>query len=79
MTKVAVKEGKTNKGLELKIARLRAGFKQYELAARVGIAPTQLCEMETGRREIPPELLERILGVIGGSGHEQDEEVKRSG
>jgi transcriptional regulator with XRE-family HTH domain len=51
-------------GLELKIVRLRAGLKQYELAAKVGIAPTQLCEIETGRREPAPELLERILRVI---------------
>ena len=64
MSEVAIKEGKNNKGLELKIARLRAGLKQYELAAKVGIAPTQLCEIETGRREVPAELLERILTVI---------------
>jgi len=64
MSKIAIKEGRDNKGLELKIARLRAGFKQYELAAKVGIAPTQLCEIETGRREVPAELLERILTVI---------------
>lgn len=59
-----MEEGRGNKGLERKIARLRAGLKQYELAAKVGIAPTQLCEIETGRRQVPAELLERILGVI---------------
>jgi transcriptional regulator with XRE-family HTH domain len=64
MSEIAIKEGGDNKGLELKIARLRAGLKQYELAAKVGIAPTQLCEIETGRREVPAELLERILTVI---------------
>lgn len=64
MSEIALKEGRNNKGLELKIARLRAGLKQYELAAKVGIAPTQLCEIETGRREVPAELLERILTVI---------------
>ncbi len=64
MSGIAIKEGRDNKGLELKIARLRAGLKQYELAAEVGIAPTQLCEIETGRREVPAELLERILTVI---------------
>jgi len=67
MSEIAIKEGRDNKGLELKIARLRAGLKQYELAAKVGIAPTQLCEIETGRRELPPELLDRILGVITSS------------
>ena len=67
MSEIAIKEGRDNKGLELKIARLRAGLKQYELAAKVGIAPTQLCEIETGRRELPPDLLQRILRVINSS------------
>jgi len=64
MSEIAIREGRDNIGLELKVARLRAGLKQYELAAKVGIAPTQLCEIETGRRELPPELLNRILRVI---------------
>jgi len=36
MSEVATKEGENNKGLELKITRLRAGLKQCELAAKVG-------------------------------------------
>lgn len=64
MSEIAMKESGDISGLELKIVRLRAGLKQYELAAKVGIAPTQLCEIETGRREPAPELLERILRVI---------------
>jgi transcriptional regulator with XRE-family HTH domain len=60
-------------GLELKIVRLRAGLKQYELAAKVGIAPTQLCEIETGRREPAPELLERILRVIKRNSNTENE------
>lgn len=62
-----MREGRSSQGLELKIARLRAGLKQYELAAKVGIASTQLCEIEAGRREVSPELLVRILGVIGSN------------
>ncbi len=57
-------KGRGTQGLELKIARLRVGLKQFELAAKVGIASTQLCEIETGRREASPELLERILTAI---------------
>lgn len=64
MSGLEITEVKSSKGLELKIARIRAGLKQYELAAKVGIASTQLCEIETGRREVSPGLLERILGVI---------------
>ena len=42
-------------GLDLKLARIRAGLKQYEVASKVGIGPTQLCEIETGRREPSPQ------------------------
>lgn len=61
---MAVRESTKLTPLDLKIARIKAGLKQYELAARVGIGPTKLSEIETGRREVSPELLERILGVI---------------
>ncbi len=56
------------KGLDIKIMRLRAGLHQYDLAARVGIAPNRLSEIESGRREPAPELLERILEAIKGNG-----------
>jgi len=52
--------------LDLKLARIKSGLKQYELAARVGIGPTQLSEIENGRREPSPQLLEHILKVIRG-------------
>ena len=76
MSEIALQEGTNNNGLGLKIARLQAGLKQYELAARVGIAPTQLCEIEIGRREASPDLLERILKVI--TSNKQTEEVRSS-
>jgi predicted transcriptional regulator len=50
--------------LELKIARIRVGLRQYELAARAGITQTKLSEMECGRLQPSPELLQRILEVI---------------
>ena len=73
MGEIGVKQAKSHGGLELKIARLRAGLKQYELAAKVGIAPTQLSEIETGRRELPPELLEQILRVIKRNSNTQEQ------
>jgi len=54
----------TASGLELKIARLRASLKQYELAAKLDISTTQLCEIETGRRQPSPELAEKIKRVL---------------
>jgi transcriptional regulator with XRE-family HTH domain len=51
-------------GVELKITRLRAGLKQYELAAKVGITQTKLSEIECGRLQPSPELLQRVLEAI---------------
>jgi predicted transcriptional regulator len=50
--------------LELKIARIRAGLLQYQLAARVWITQTKLSEIECGRLQPNSELLQRILQAI---------------
>jgi len=53
-------------GMEIKIARIRAGLRQYEVAMNVRISPSRLCEIEAGRRQPSPELRERILQAIQG-------------
>ena len=52
------------KGLEIKKLRLRAGIQQYEFAARLVISANGLSEIESGRRQPSPELLERIIRLI---------------
>ncbi len=56
-------------GVEIKIARIRAGLRQYEVAMSVGILPNRLSEIEAGRRRPSPELLERILRAVKGNGN----------
>jgi len=51
-------------GFDLKIMRIRAGLRQYDVAAKVGIAPPRLCEIEAGRRKVPGELSNRIAKAI---------------
>lgn len=41
-------------GLELRIARVRAGLTQYEFAKLAEVHPSRLSEMERGQREITP-------------------------
>ena len=53
-----------NKGLRLKIMRLKAGVLQYELAAKLGIHPSRLSEIESGRRTPSPELVERLMQIV---------------
>lgn len=65
------------KGIELKISRIKAGLRQYEVAAKVGIPATKLCEIETGRRKPSDELLERILQAIKGNHDGQAEKKNR--
>lgn len=52
------------KGIDIKIMRMRVGILQYELAARLGIHPSQLSEIESGRRQPSDELLERLLEIL---------------
>ena len=54
-------------GLKLKIMRIEAGLRQYQVAAKVGIPATKLCEIEAGRRQPSDDLLEHILQVIKGN------------
>jgi len=51
-------------GFELKLKRIRAGLRQYEVAAQVGIPANKLCEIELDRRIGNPDLLARICKVI---------------
>lgn len=51
-------------GINLKIARIKAGLRQYEVARLVGIAPPRLSEIEAGLRQPSPELLKRIRKVF---------------
>jgi len=50
--------------IELKILRMKAGLRQYEVAARLGITQTKLSGIECGRVRPSAELLERILEVL---------------
>ena len=52
-------------GLEIKVRRIRAGLRQYQLAAQLGITQTKLSRIECGW--LQPQLLEHILEGIGGS------------
>jgi len=59
------------RGLELKITRIKAVLRQYEVAAKVGIPATKLCEIEAGRRKVSDELVKRILQAIKGNQNDQ--------
>ena len=52
-------------GVEFKIARIRAGYRQYEVAAQLGIHPCQLSEIESGRRKPSTEVLQQLLQILG--------------
>lgn len=53
-------------GVDLKVARIRARVPQWELAARLGISPPRLSEIEAGRRPITPEMATKIKQALGG-------------
>ncbi len=51
-------------GIEIKIARIRAGVRAYELAQRLGLSESALSRIETGRKQPSPELAARIAEAL---------------
>jgi DNA-binding XRE family transcriptional regulator len=51
-------------GFRLKVARMRAGRKQWDVAARVGISGTVLSRIESGKVIPSDELLARLWAEI---------------
>jgi len=49
---------------DLKTMRLMAGIRRYRLAAQLHISPGRFSEIESGRRQPLPELLQRILEAL---------------
>ena len=56
-------------GLEIKIARIRRGIRQQDLARMVGIGKNRMWEIEHDWRTPSPEVLERIMKAIEGDGN----------
>lgn len=52
-------------GLRLKLARVRTGRKQYEVAAKVGVSGTILSRIEAGVIDPKPDLLDRLWAELG--------------
>jgi transcriptional regulator with XRE-family HTH domain len=51
-------------GLDLKIARVRAGLRQYHVAAAVGMSQSVLSQIENGQRVVSQERLDQIARAI---------------
>jgi transcriptional regulator with XRE-family HTH domain len=55
-------------GTDLKIARIKAGLKQYEFAQLLGIPQARVSEYENDHREPSPEILQKILTIFNEKG-----------
>ena len=55
-------------GIDIKIARIRAGVRAYELAHQLGLSESALSRIETGRKQPSPELAERITEALSPAG-----------
>lgn len=58
-------------GLDAKILRIRAGVKQYQLAAALGITQTTLSLIENGRKELTPGWEHRIREALTSLGNSE--------
>jgi transcriptional regulator with XRE-family HTH domain len=51
-------------GTEIRIARIRAGLKQYQLAQRADVREVELSLIENNRRQPTPDKLARIQAAL---------------
>lgn len=51
-------------GLDLKIARIRAGVRQYHLASALQISQTTLSQIENGQKSVSQDQLDTIARKI---------------
>ena len=51
-------------GIELKVARIRAGISQWRLAQEAGLHPCRLSEMETGRRPVSKAVVDALEKLL---------------
>jgi transcriptional regulator with XRE-family HTH domain len=51
-------------GFDVLVARRKAGLKQYQLAARLGVSHTVVCDIERGRRNVSPEMADRLREAL---------------
>ena len=59
----------------IKLARMKRGMRQLDVAVKVGIGETRLSRIETGRETPDPELIAKIAEVLGVSHQEITSEV----
>ena len=59
-----IEEGSVD-GTDIRIARIRAGLKQYELAQRAGLRQNELSLIENNRATATPEKSARIAQALG--------------
>jgi len=51
-------------GIEIKVARIRAGIRGYDLAHQLGMSESALSRIETGRKQPSAELAARIADAL---------------
>ena len=55
-------------GIDIRIARIRAGMKLYALAQRAGLREPELSMIENGRKQPTPEKAARIAAALETAG-----------
>lgn len=58
------KKALTSFGVELRKHRVDRGETLYEMAEAIGISPSFLSAVETGRKKAPDELVENVIGHL---------------
>lgn len=66
-----------DESVDVRAIRLYNRLKQKEMAEKLGISPTYLCDIESGRRKVTEDLRKK-LAMLFGVGDELIEAIKRA-
>lgn len=53
-------------GLRMTLEREKMGMAQAELGREMNLSPTYICDLEHGRRNWTPQMIERYLAAVRG-------------
>ena len=60
-----MKRSQENRGLAVKLARVRQGLHLYEVARQAGISAARLSQYEGGHRRIPSNMEDKLRTLLG--------------
>lgn len=64
-------------GMQFRLARVARGMTLFDVGSRAGVPPPRLSEFERGRRQLPPEAIDRLRAALTGNPMERPVKIRQ--